>query len=243
MKQFNIMVADHVIEVDSEYRISKQYFRDFLTEKDADFNIDITPKDTVETQNIYNSKSMLMGWEGTLDSTSILRKIADGLVDYGALLIHGAAISVNGFAYVFIAPSGTGKTTHIMKWIENCPDSFVINGDKPFILTGGDDKYPRVFSSPWAGKEDMYAMHSAPLKAIIYIDRNEENSMEKIEFPQAFMYIFKQVFRASDEEIMRKTIQLIQKLKDKVSFWHFNCNNFKDDCFEIAYKTLIGDEN
>ena len=45
------------------------------------------------------------------------RKLANALLQYYTILIHGAAISCNNKCYIFIAPSGTGKTTHIMNWI------------------------------------------------------------------------------------------------------------------------------
>ena len=34
---------------------------------------------------------------------------------------------------IFYGPSGTGKTTHSRLWLENVPDSHILNGDKPFL--------------------------------------------------------------------------------------------------------------
>ena len=47
--------------------------------------------------------------------------------------MHGAVIRYKGKAYLFTAPSGTGKTTHIRQWLKKAEGTFVVNGDKPLI--------------------------------------------------------------------------------------------------------------
>lgn len=56
---------------------------------------------------------------------------------------------------------------------------------------------------------------------------------------QAFSTLLQQVYRPDDEEKMRKTLRLMQRLSPAVSFWRFQCNNFKDDCFDVAYNALV----
>jgi hypothetical protein len=174
-----------------------------------------------------------------LEVNAVLRKVSEGLINYGAFLMHGAVICVSGQAYLFAAKSGTGKTTHIMKWLENLPDAFVVNGDKPFILTKDDGTPPLACGSPWAGKENLYTNAMVPLKSIILLERAEENHIEQISFAQAFPTLLQQVYRPEDEEKMRKTLRLMQRLNPAVSFWRFQCNNFKDDCFDVAYNALV----
>lgn len=64
--------------------------------------------------------------------------------------MHGTVVDHNGQAYMFTAPSGTGKTTHAKLWLDNLPDAFIVNGDKPFIIAG--DEQPKACGTPWAGK-------------------------------------------------------------------------------------------
>ena len=78
-----------------------------------------------------------------------------------------------------------------------------------------------------------------PLKSIILMERAEENHIEQISFAQAFPTLLQQTYRPDDEEKMRKTLRLMQRLPPAVSFWRFQCNNFKDDCFDVAYNALV----
>lgn len=78
------------------------------------------------------------------------------LIDHDAFLIHGAAIGLGNSAYLFCAPSGTGKTTHCKLWKDRAPGFYFVNGDKPFIATDADGNQPMACGSPWAGKEKYY---------------------------------------------------------------------------------------
>ncbi len=48
-----------------------------------------------------------------LERLALMRKIADHLPEHNCFLMHGAVISVQGDGYLFTAPSGTGKSTHV----------------------------------------------------------------------------------------------------------------------------------
>ena len=65
------------------------------------------------------------------ESQLLHRKIADAMPSFDTFLMHGAVVALDGEAYMFTAPSGVGKTTRIMRWLEAFPGSFVVNGDKP----------------------------------------------------------------------------------------------------------------
>ena len=71
------------------------------------------------------------------------------------------------------------------------------------------------------------------------MERAENNIIEQISFAEALPLLLQQAYRPNDEEKMRKTLLLIQRISDNVSFWRFKCNNFKDDCFEVAYNALV----
>ena len=165
--------------------------------------------------------------------------ITEALLSFDTLLMHGAAVALNGEAYLFIAKSGTGKTTHIQNWLDSIGGVYVVNGDKPFIIVGKDGDIPLVCGSPWAGKENLHTNTSIPLKSIVLLERAKENYMERVSFIQALPTLLEQVYRPDDEDKMRKTLSLMQRLSQTMSFWRFKCNNFKDDSFEVAYSALV----
>lgn len=241
--KFRICIAGHVVEIVSPGRIAYGFFRDFLTDADADFQINLEELNIdMPLNKSMNSDTGVVGWEGNVQVSELLRQLADNLIDYDVMLIHGAAISVNGEAYIFTAPSHTGKTTHILKWLQYCPETFVINGDKPFVKMDDSIDTPIVYSSPWSGKEELYTNAMVPLKSIIMIERADNNYIEQVSFAEAFLFLLQQIYSPKDEIKMRKTLKLMQGLKTKVSFWRFHCNNFKEDCFDVAYSALIGEK-
>ena len=114
-----------------------------------------------------------------------------------------------------------------------------MNGDKPFIIVRQAGELPLACGSPWAGKENLQTNAMVPLKSIVLLERAEENRMERVSFGQAFPFLLQQVYHPENEEKMRKTLRLMQRMSSAVSFWRFQCNNFKDDCFDVAYNALV----
>ena len=78
-----------------------------------------------------------------------------------------------------------------------------------------------------------------PLKNIVLLERSENNYIERISFSEAFPSLLLQVNRPDDDKKMRITLHLVKLLSEDVSFWRFKCNNFKDDCFDVAYNALV----
>ena len=175
-----------------------------------------------------------------VERIAVHRLLSEKLLSFDTFLMHGAVVAVDDSAYMFTAQNGIGKTTHIRSWLENAPGAYVVNGDKPFIIVREAGEYPLACGSPWAGKENLQTNAMVPLKAIVLMERAEENSMERVSLAQAFPFLLQQVFHPDDGEKMRKTLRLIQRLSPAVSFWRFRCNNFKDDCFAVDYGALTG---
>ena len=168
-------------------------------------------------------------------------KIAECLLDHNVITIHGADIAIGNSSYLFTAPSGTGKTTHVLKWVERMDDAQIINGDKTLVKVN-DDGTAIACGSPWAGKENLQTNIMVNLKSIILMERAKDNYIERISFAEAFPFLLQQVFRPKNEKKIHKTLSLMQRLGSVVSFWRFRCNNFKDDCFDVAYNALARDQ-
>lgn len=87
-----------------------------------------------------------------LETLAALRKIADFMPEKDCFLMHGAVVAWKDQGYLFTAPSGTGKSTHLALWKKYLGDQAeVINGDKPFLKVMEDEVW--VYGTPWAGKE------------------------------------------------------------------------------------------
>ena len=55
------------------------------------------------------------------------------LLNFGGMMLHASAVAFDDEAYLFAAPSGTGKSTHTQKWTEVFDGAEIINDDKPAV--------------------------------------------------------------------------------------------------------------
>lgn len=244
LRNIKIKVADTVIGINTLFNRSYEMCSGFITDETPVFTVQCSYEDLDLEKEIFESEYRIKApGDIQLEVFSLLHKIADQLIDYNTILFHGATIALNNNAFIFTAPSGTGKTTHIMKWLSNVTDTIVINGDKPFIKFPEGKSTAVACGSPWAGKENMYSNITAPLKAIIFIERNEYNHIERISFADAFPTLLLQTYYPNDTQKKIKILKLLQKLNSSVSFWRFQCNNFREDCFDVAYNALVNDKS
>ena len=197
---------------------------------------DITHEQHITELNSHNRNNALSSCEPYIEALAILRKISEAMLDYNTFLMHGAAVADGEGAYLFTAPSGTGKTTHIKKWLENLPGAYVVNGDKPLVEITAEGAI--VHGTPWCGKEKLGCNGKAPLRAVVLQQRGEENRMEEITFGAALPTLLRQSYRPDDPEKMKKTLFLLAELGKRVRFYRFTCNNMKPDAFRTAYDAL-----
>jgi serine kinase of HPr protein (carbohydrate metabolism regulator) len=153
----------------------------------------------------------------------LYRSIAEQLPRFDAFVFHGAAVNIDGAGFIFTAPSGTGKTTHVKLLMENYPDRVsIINGDKPVIRFYDDGVY--VCSTPWAGKEDMKNNTRAKLRGICILRRSKSNSIRRIEPSTFFSEIIHQVYLPVDSNARENTLEMLNMLGTRVNFYLLECN-------------------
>lgn len=240
MEKFKVKIAGHVAEVESLYVRSKAICRDFLTDELPEFRIFLGQQDIEKERDtyikVYGDCTL---WDSTLETYALHAALATKLLDYDTFMMHGAAVAYNDNTYIFSGRSGIGKTTHVLQWLKRLPGAKIINGDKPFIITGPGGQSPMACGTPWGGKENYYVNTIVPVRSIIMMERAEENCIERISFTDFFISFLPQVFHSDEEQKMRQILKLIQRLNPAVSFWRFKCNNFREDCFDVAYNALV----
>lgn len=123
----------------------------------------------------------------------VLRVFFEGIALYqGAFVLHGATVDYKGSGIIFTAPSGTGKTTHAEFWVKELGAS-VLNGDSPIIRADGGAPY--ICGSPWCGSSNDSVKRDVPLKAIVILQRGDENKIEKVSESSAIYEILPEIRR------------------------------------------------
>lgn len=251
--RFSIKIAGVVVGIKARY--SSTYFlcRDYLSDDDPMVYVSTTEeeidREIQKSGKFFYTCKEFAGSEkdrntsreinkSVVEPIVIYRKIIEELLAFDILFIHGAAVGTGGRAFLFTAPSGTGKTTHIMKWIEHSDNTYIVNGDKPLLRI--TDTGVEVCGTPWCGKEYYGENKTVPLKAIVLMERSEENHIEEVPFSQAYTFLLRQIYLPEEAEKVKKTIKLLSMLTNRLRFFKFQFNNFTDDCFDISYNMLTG---
>ena len=157
------------------------------------------------------------------EAMAIFRKIAESIPECGCFLMHGSAVAVDGEGYIFIAPSGTGKSTHVSLWRKAFGERAVmINDDKPFIRVEPEGIF--ICGTPWNGKHGLGANICVPLKAICLLERGEQNVICRISTYEAFPTLLKQTYRPYDPEAMKLTLSLLDRVSQTAGLYKLQCN-------------------
>ncbi|MBO4950369.1 MAG: hypothetical protein J6E38_05050 [Clostridia bacterium] len=214
-------IADLNIKINHKHDYLTKLCRNYLHENqdaEIDFEVSASPDD------YDKDKECLEGYsDGYLESISVYRQIAKKLLEYDGIILHAAVISVDGKAYAFSAPSGTGKSTHIRLWKEAFGDKVkIVNGDKPLIRYIDGKLY--AYGTPWCGKEGYNANTKAELYSICFISRAKENSIERIDPNTALPRIFTQLLLPDSEAQTDKFFSMLNVIFDRVKFYSLGCN-------------------
>lgn len=218
-------------------------FRDFCKKYlsdasgDCDISVTVTEQDIAREIELAANSALTPYMH---EITAVQRKIAEQLPFFDRLVMHGAAITYLENGYLFCAPSGTGKTTHITLWRKYLGKSVdIINGDKPFLSFGAPDAPVYVHGSPWAGKEGWNKNRSAPLRGICFISRAEENSISLVPPEKRLQLLIRQVYMPSDIKAMNKTLELMGRLISSVPVYHLHCN-ISEEAVRCSFEALSG---
>ncbi len=150
------------------------------------------------------------------------RCLLTALPSFGGLTFHSSAISFNGQALLFAAPSGTGKSTQTGLWRKFYPkETAYINDDTPILMK--KDGVIRAFGSPWAGTSGINGNISAPVRAIIYVERGTDNSVRPLEGTEKMLRLLRSVREQIFPEQARLQNELIFALTE-VPAYELRCD-------------------
>ena len=173
-----------------------------------------------------------------LETLAVYRKIAEVMPSWDTLLIHGSAVCADGAGYLFTAKSGTGKSTHAGLWRKLLKERVqMINDDKPLLHIGKDAV--TVYGTPWNGKHHLGGNISAPLKSICFLEQAADNHIVKLAKAEAYPLLLQQVYRPAEREMLMKTLQLLDILQERVSFYRLSCN-MELSAAELSYSVMSG---
>lgn len=178
-------------------------------------------------------------------------KASDGLIEYmitgslfyrtllshSGILLHSSAVARDGKAYLFSAPSGTGKSTHTALWLKEFEGAEIINDDKPALRLLDGTFY--VYGTPWSGKTNLSQNKKFPLQAIAFLSRGEENKIAPMPSAKALHNLLSQTVRPGGKAA-NNLFDMLENVITKVPIYEFSCN-MEPAAAHISYEAMKGE--
>lgn len=160
------------------------------------------------------------------------------LLGFGGFMLHSSAVVMDGGAYLFSAPSGTGKSTHTALWLELFGErAAILNDDKPAILLREDGIF--ACGTPWSGKSDLNLNLCVPLRGICVLERSPENFIEPLPAEKAVYALLNQTLRPEDPAAMSALLGHIDRVTENIPMWRMGCN-ISTEAAGLAYEVMSG---
>ena len=215
MKKF-YRIAGLLVEMDSFGRTVKQA-RDYETEDSGKPDIVITsnPEALKERQPHLSMDDC----EYLSTGGSFYRQ----LLAFDGMLVHASAVVKDGFAFLFSAPCGTGKSTHTGLWMQVFGIDVVqmLNDDKPALRK--EDGVWYAYGTPWSGKTDQNKNLRVPLGGVCMLERGENNEIAPYYGAKAVFALLEQTARPGDGVSRGNLLELLDDLMKQVPFWRLRC--------------------
>ena len=237
MVNLNLKIANIALSIHAFNKSTKRYCAVFLTDEKPEYEITMTEEDLRNERSNSTDGHVYVNEE----ISALYRKIADLLINKNIIVFHSSAICVNGYAFLIAAHSGVGKSTHASLLKEYLGDKLVyINDDKP-MLEVKDNKIT-VYSTPWNGKERRGNNISAPLKAIIFLNRGIDNTYHKIDNKEdIYVKLLSQVYLPKEKDKREKALTIVDTLLKETNFYEINVNTSLESA-KMTYERIIKDE-
>ncbi len=91
------------------------------------------------------------------------------------LTFHSALIEHHGYSFALCADSGVGKTTRARLW-RDYKNALILNGDRT-VCRRTEDNWT-AYGTPWSGTSGEQINRSAPLRAMVIVERADEKRMD-----------------------------------------------------------------
>lgn len=227
-------IADVIVDFDVQYPRLQRQIEDYKYDGDRKTNIKVRFTEQFFKDRLKDFPHL------DCDSIEYMFLGAEyytALIHFNGMMLHSSCVVYDGKAYLFSAPSGTGKSTHTQLWLKRFPGAYILNDDKPAIRITENGIY--AYGTPFSGKTDLNVNTGVPIGGICVIERGETNSIRRIATDEALFNIMNQTVRPYKEEEMDKMLHTLEKVVSNVPVYRLSCN-MELSAAEVAYNGMKG---
>ena len=160
------------------------------------------------------------------------------MLKFDGFFLHSSAAELDGRAYLFSGPCGTGKSTHTRLWQSTFgKKARVFNDDKP-ALRKMDGKW-YAYGTPFCGKDHININMKVPLAGICFLKQADHNEIRRLTPPEAVGQIFTQTFyKFKNPERLEMMARLVEDVVKTIPVFELK-NRPKPEAAELSYTTML----
>lgn len=159
------------------------------------------------------------------------------LMQYDGFYLHSSAVELDGRAYLFSGPCGTGKSTHTRMWKKTFEGARIFNDDKPSLRVLDGKWY--AYGTPFCGKDNININTKVPLAGICFLKQADHNSIRRLSTTEAVQKIFTQTYyKFRKPERLGKMVYLVENIVKSIPI--FELENLPDEAAaQLSYNTML----
>ena len=231
-----LLLAGIPIAYRFRYKETASFYADYFPDLPALTGTCIGPDEEALLEQLYQDEER--NFRAEIDIMTAI--LSDALLPYKRVVFHSAAFLWNKKAWLFAAPSGTGKTTQYYLWKKLYPrEIYILNGDKPLLSFAASSEI-RVWPSPWKGKEGLGTHLNAPLGGIIILKQDSHNRIRRATAGEAVdMVISQYISLMKTETEIQMLLSFTERIMTDVPIYMLE-NRGDRDSAELAHDYIMG---
>lgn len=142
--------------------------------------------------------------------------------------LHSSSILYQDKAWLFSAPSGTGKSTHANLWrdLYNTP---ILNGDLNLLAI--KNNIPVIHGIPWCGTSKLFDTQTHPLGGIILLKQAPTDTIEELPLDQRILLVQQRLISPCwTPKQFDTNLSVIQKIAAHIMICRLHCTKENSAC-------------
>lgn len=136
-------------------------------------------------------------------------------------VLHSASFLYQDKAWLFSAPSGTGKSTHTNLWHEMLGVT-LLNGDLNVLAL--ENGQPTIHGLPWCGTSGISDTASHPLGGIILLKQAKEDHVEELSEDTKRLLVLQRLISPTwTPQMLSANLDLVDELADQIYIARLHC--------------------
>lgn len=233
-------IAEMNVAVLAQYEKTYDYMANFLTDSE-EYDLYVAPTEEMIRHEAELGEEIhgIPQNPVTCETIAVLRVICDDIIHRGGFFLHCSCLRYRGEAIVFTAPSGTGKSTHAALWRKHFGDEVtMINDDKPLVREKDGRFF--IYGTPWNGKHRLGNNISAPIRAVVFLRQEKENSAQPLDSFRALSLILQQTVIPSGKDSLSALLDMLGRMMETVPMYTLGCN-ISDEAVQTIHHAIYGE--